>query len=402
VLRNIVVASILALVVASFAMCQTNSDTQTFAITSRITVLYPSDLVKLPNSDNLSKKGELNAGDVRLMIDALFPSATVAPPDSETVVIFHTLGWKDKDHTAANFDKWYVYDPHSHTYDLYVKSAQQLLEGTIIAGQRKFRLVYLHFNADLNPTGTDDESITSCPEGYAPPCLKHPVAYNVVVSKQQTQFIQDLHTVLGIVGVPVAAVHAAPPQAPLSVGYWSYSDFTSQYTTSSIKITASLTAAQKTVVGRTADSGSQNAASNALATQTYANEKPSYVGLSFAVPVTSYKDVTYQSSTGTLVPSSITQQKVYVTFDVYLPPAQPGLAAFRWIPHPFVGLPIKGKVLQHTMAGLAVGLPWFEPFAGIVFDRQNAAVNNTSQRTTFKGIFGFKVSVSAVAKALKK
>jgi len=102
------------------------------------------------------------------------------------------------------------------------------------------------------------------------------------------------------------------------------------------------------------------------------------------------------------VPSSITQQKVYVTFDVYLPPAQPGLAAFRWIPHPFVGLPIKGKVLQHTMAGLAVGLPWFEPFAGIVFDRQNAAVNNTSERTTFKAIFGFKVSVSAVAKALKK
>jgi hypothetical protein len=124
--------------------------------------------------------------------------------------------------------------------------------------------------------------------------------------------------------------------------------------------------------------------------------------LSFAVPVTSYKDVTYQSSSGTLAPSSITQQNVYVTFDAYFPAAQPGLAAFRWVPHPFAGLPIKGKVLQHTMAGVAFGLPWFEPFAGIVFDRQNSSLNGESQKTTFKGIFGFKVSVSAVAKAIKK
>jgi hypothetical protein len=129
VFRSIVGISIFALVVASLATCQTNSDTQTFAITSRITVLYPSDLAKLPNSDNLSKKGEINVGDIKAMIGALFPSATVAPPDSDAVVIFHTLGWKDKDHTATNFDKWYVYDPHSHTYDLYVKSAQQLLAG---------------------------------------------------------------------------------------------------------------------------------------------------------------------------------------------------------------------------------------------------------------------------------
>jgi hypothetical protein len=54
------------------------------------------------------------------------------------------------------------------------------------------------------------------------------------------------------------------------------------------------------------------------------------------------------------------------------------------------------------MAGVAFGLPWFEPFAGVVFDRQNASVNGATQRTTFKTIFGFKVSVSAVAKALKK
>ena len=76
--------------------------------------------------------------------------------------------------------------------------------------------------------------------------------------------------------------------------------------------------------------------------------------------------------------------------------------SFRYIPHPFVGLPIKGKVLDHTMLGLAFGLPWFEPYAGLVFDLQNGTTKGSPQKLTLKGSFGFKVSVSAVAKALKK
>jgi hypothetical protein len=406
VFRNIVIVAILVLVFASVSMSQSNSETQTFAITSPINVLHKSDLDALPNASDLSTQGEINAGDAPDTIKALFKTlANVAPPDSDTVVIIHVLGWKDAAHSGSKFDKWYVFDPHSHTYDFYVKTAQQLFEGTTIAGRTKYRFVYIHFNFDLNPDGSKpDESIQSdvslCPDKTSI-CLLHPVSYNVVISKQQTQFMQDLNTVLKIAGLGglIPAGKELPAPSSRSVGYWSYSDFTAQYSTSSIKLTASLASPP---TGKAAGTAQQNAASSQLASQTYANEKPSYIGLSFAVPVTSYKDVTFQSSTGTFAPSSITQQNVYVTFDAYFPAAQPGLAAFRWVPHPFAGLPIKGKVLQHTMAGLAFGLPWFEPFAGIVFDRQNASVNGTSQRTTFKGVFGFKVSVSAVAKALKK
>jgi hypothetical protein len=392
---------------------QTNSDTQTFAVTSPVNILQRQDLAKLPNAANLSTDGEINAADAADTLRDLFgtlPTAVVAI-DSETVVIIHVLGWKDTGHTTAKFDKWYVYDPHSHTYDFYVKTKQQLFEGTTLAGRTKYRFVYIHFNVDLNPDGSNsDESIVqTCLDKSGSSwtvqdnCLAHPVSYNIVISKQQTQFIQDLNTVLQMV-LPAGSIAKdlkAPPPVR-SVGYWSYSDFNSQYSTSSIKITASLESSSAPLKGKTVGAAGQNAASSQLATQTYANEKPSYIGLSFAVPVTSYKDVTFQSSTGTLAPSSITQQNVYITFDGYFPGAQPGLAAFRWIPHPFAGLPIKGKVLQHTMAGVAFGLPWFEPFAGIVFDRQNASLNGQSQRTTFKGAFGFKVSVSAVAKALKK
>jgi len=122
------------------------------------------------------------------------------------------------------------------------------------------------------------------------------------------------------------------------------------------------------------------------------------------VQITSYKDITYQSSSGTLVPSSITKQDVYFFLDGYVPPVLPSLASFRYIPQPFFGLPIKGEVLRHSMLGFGVGMHWLEPFGGVVFDTQNnqvkgANVNKTG--ITYKYVFGLKISMSAVAKALK-
>ena len=411
----------------------------------------------------------------------------------------------DDTRMSAAFQKWYVYDPGAHGPYLYAKTAQQLFEDTSIAGRTKFRLVYIHFNADPTKPGAGPAKSETVG--------KYPVTYTIGISKQQTQFEQDLKTLVGLV-LPAGGGAEARVETTGVTGYWSYSEFESQYSTSTITVTPTLNpqqdkasmqysdthtvrSADQIVVsnkpgamaasfeekfkgnpasvsvvisgcgaGDTCDAldtfttasdsvrapaiskvydhfkivptlngginptltvttmllstvpeggttgqtlnmsqpgaSGANTASKQLSPNTYTNEKPSYIGLSFAVPVKSYKDVTYQSSSGMLAPSSITQQNVYATFDFYLPPAQPSLAAFRWFPHPFAGLPIKGKVLQHTMAGVAFGLPWFEPFAGVVFDRQNASVNGATQRTTFKTIFGFKVSVSAVAKALKK
>jgi hypothetical protein len=295
-----------------------------------------------------------------------------------------------------------------------------LFEGQNISGRKNYRTIYIHLNKEFvepifNPSTHqaiyEDESIkASClpdANGTAPnatDCLKHPVSYTIAISKQQSQFMQDLKTVLSIAGVTTAgggAERIVPPSPPKVTGYWSMSEFSSQYDESTLTITPTMNSTQATQ-GSVASPSGQDTASKQLSPTTYTNQKPSYVGLSFAVPVKSYKDITYNSSGGTLAPKSITQQNVYVNFDFYYPKAQPGLTAFRWIPHPFVGLPIKGKVLQHTMAGLAFGLPWFEPFGGIVFDREHGSVNGASQRTTFKGVFGFKVSVSAVAKALKK
>ena len=395
------------------------SNTETFKITSPVHILHTElgpDLTKEPYNSGAINYKSTAAGE--LDVDALFKALDIKRDDDlklQRVTIIHVIRWKDADHTGVAFQKWYAYDPYLPNYYSYLKSRQSLFEGTNISGRKNYRFIYIHLNATFGPdrATTDpssgrvvvqDESIQSpclvAPADADAPtsdCLKHPVSYTVAVSKQQTQFMQDLKTVLGLV-IPGAGGGAAPPAV---TGYWAMSEVTSQFDESTLTITPSLNSAQPTQ-GNKAGSSGQNTASSQLSPNTYANQKPSFVGLSFAVPVKSYKDITYNSSGGTLAPKSITQQNVYVNFDFYYPRAQPGLMAFRWIPHPFVGLPIKGKVLQHTMAGLAFGLTWFEPFGGVVFDREHGSIDGTSQRTTFQGVFGFKVSVTAVAKALKK
>ena len=246
---------------------------------------------------------------------------------------------------------------------------------------------------------TDHCTIGAVGSGDNPPTtpgLLHPVSYSVTVTKAQTQFIQDLKTALQILGLTVPGGLA--PAAAVNPGYYSVTTFRSQWTTSGITIAASLDSANKS------QGKSQNSASNNLSSNTYTNEKPSWVGLSAGVQITSYKDVTFQSSSGTLVPTSITKQDVYFFLDGYLPPVLPSLTTFRYTPHPFFGVPIKGEVLRHTMLGVGIGMHWLEPFGGVVFDTQNNRVtspNGSKTGITYRYVFGLKVSMSAVAKALK-
>jgi hypothetical protein len=402
----------------SYSTAQTS--TETFKVTSPVHILHEelgSDFAKEPYKSGVVDYKSTGAGelDVVTMLEALMPGWH-DDPKLQRVTIIHIIRWKDSDHTGVDFQKWYVYDPYLPNYYSYLKSRQSLFAGTNISGRKNYRFIYIHLNKEVvepkfdpatHQAAYEDESLkASClpdANGTPPPstdCLKHPVSYTIAISKQQSQFMQDLKTVLSIVS-PSAAGGAKPIAPPRVTGYWSMSEFASQYDESTLTITPSMNSSHPTQ-GNKAGSAGQDTASKQLSPDTYTNQKPTFVGLSFAVPVKSYKDITYNSSGGTLVPKSITQQNVYVNFDFYYPKAQPGLTTFRWIPHPFAGLPIKGKVLQHTMAGLAFGLPWFEPFGGIVFDREHGSVNGASQRTTFQAVFGFKVSVSAVAKALKK
>ena len=340
------------------------------------------------------KSGYLTPDEARRFLGGLGPQFL-----TKTTII-NVLRWKDSAHTAIQFQNWYVYDPTPSKLSFYIESKEQLFKTTAIAGRTDLQFVYIHFNADLS--AGQEEYVKDATEPN--PTLKYPVSYTITTSKQQTQFIQDVHTLLNVLGVvaPTAKVSNAEMIQPSpSPGYFSVTSFQSQWNTSTITIAATLDAAGGT------DGTKDKAGSTAtqLLSQSYTNAKPSWLGLSAGVPINSYKDVKYQQSSGTLTPSTITQQNVYVFLDGYIPPALPTLTSIRYIPHPLIGLPIKGKVFRHTMVGGGIGLRWIEIFGGVIFDTENSQVTGSagnSTQITYQSVYGVKISISALSTALKK
>jgi len=318
--------------------------------------------------------------------------------DQTKTTMIHILRWDDDNHSKTKFEKWYLFDPTPSKTSFYLQSQEQAFQRTAIPGRTDFQFVYIHLNKDLSKGESEwaVPSVAGAPCSAASPCkLKQPVSYKITVAKAQTQFVQDIKTVLQIVGLLGAA--AVPKPSP---GYYSFTTFISNWTTSTITIAGSFKTQDSTVQGSNDKKASPSELSSS---KIYNNEKPSYIGLSAGVPVTKYKDVTYQSTNGTLASSSIKKQNAYVFLDGYLPPVLPSLVSFRYIPQPFFGLPLTGKVFRHSMLGAGIGLHWLEPFGGVIFDTQNQVMSGgkNTNKLTLKGVFGLKISVSALGKALK-
>lgn len=397
-------ASLYCAVMVSLCFCAVaNADDQeTNNVDSKILVLKASQLTPSavvaaaaapPSLSGVEpyKSGQISVADAQRLINTLRGAQTA----DDRVTIIHILRWNNADHSVAKFQKWYVYDPSPPKGNFYWTSAQTRFQSAIINGKTKFRLIYIHLNFDLNNNHGESFKTNLASHQDEP---THPVSYGVTVKKQQTQFVKDLISLLTILGAytPQAAPAAVDPE----VGYFSVYEFDSQFKTSSITVTASHNDPAKAGGGEDVSGGSK---SQQIATQTYANEGPSWIGLSFAVPLTSYKDLSYSQTNGSITTNTIDRQNIYAAVDFYLPPVQPGMTAFRYIPHPFFGMPIKKQPLRNTTAGLGMGWRWLEPFGSVVFNVQQrkTASGSLTNHLVFKGAWGLKMSVSDVAKALK-
>jgi hypothetical protein len=138
---------------------------------------------------------------------------------------------------------------------------------------------------------------------------------------------------------------------------------------------------------------------SALTAATYTDEAPSLFGASFALPVTSYKELNVDQSAGTVIPKSVTRQSLYFTLDLYVPRVEPPLMHLRYLPHVFVGVPFSGKPLKRPMGGVAVSLKYFEVFYGAVYDMENKNAAG-AQDAVWKSVFGVKLPIGSTAKML--
>jgi hypothetical protein len=190
------------------------------------------------------------------------------------------------------------------------------ISDSTLPGVKDFYLVFVHFYEDLGFSSTPDIRPSA---GL--------FTYKVTITKAPSQFRQDLQTLAGILNFPFpksAFAYPTPPASQHSPGYFAYQEIQSQFDTSSIGV--SVTTSTK---GKAATSVADRAqAPQKLTPNKFSNQPPSYIGLSFAMPVTSYKDVTYVPSSGTVGPTKVTRQNLYATLDFYYPAAVPDQ---RWL-----------------------------------------------------------------------
>src|ERR1039458_6968158 len=298
-LRPAILASVVVLLsVFCTAQAKTNVYKVTSAIQSLATQLDPNNVSadgKIDGTKEPYKSGEVMP-DTKQVADLLKRLGA----DNTKTTIIHLLRWNDSAHTNVMFQQWYLYDPTPPKTSFALASKKQIFKQTAIAGRTNLQFVYIHLNFDLSQGENEWRATPTVAEPK--PGLAHPVNYTITVTKQQPQIVQDIQSLLQILKVvtPMAAAGATP--AP---GYFAVTTFNScsdaicsqEWPTSTIAITASLDSQNKSQPATTTKDAKGNAtpASGQLATNSYHNEKPSWVGLSAGIPITSYKDIDRKS-----------------------------------------------------------------------------------------------------------
>lgn len=320
------------------------------------------------------------------------PATTLGTQECQRTAFIHLLRFKDEDHEKTQYQKWFVRESVGAPFGEWLtKTRQGLFEASFVRGEQDFLFIYVHFLSKDNEDYKDANGE-----------LKHKVGYEITVAKRRPQIISDailLAQVLGVAGTGVTAA-SREPEDPI-VAYFSIFPFHSSYSRSDLTIAATLQPKSAQPKGKADDT-----AANATVKKSYVNEKPQWVGLSIAVPLNSYRDVDYNQTNNSLEAKTVKRENVYAVGNLYLPPVDIGQTQFRWLPHLLFGVPIKGQPLRHLMAGAGIGLNWVEPFAGVVFNRQQIPVSAGSTQLqdhlVRKLVVGINIPIATAKAALTK
>jgi hypothetical protein len=299
--------------------------------------------------------------------------------DAQSAYVLNVVKWNGTG-SAVLVDQWYLYDTGETTTAGTWSTDSDVIKRACISGKKNIILVYLRI-----PNGSSDITANTKP----------PIAYLITNTQEDTTPIANLKALATLVGVPGSSLFSAQITGlEIAPEEWfsAFNKFTTDFDASSWEIQATFPQKEGDAIGE-----GQSPAKASSASVTFTDEGKTWWDVGMAYPVSSYKDVVLSGSApDAVMPQSATRQSFYATFDVFVPEIQPQLENLRWLPHPFLALPISGKVFEHPMGGVALSAKYFELFSGVVWDREN------SPHPTWKGIFGIKLTVSDVKTLLNK
>jgi hypothetical protein len=303
-------------------------------------------------------------------------------PGPDDYIVIHILSWKPlaNGSTTQDVDKqnWYVFNSGKAWDD------SDFASNNRIFGKKTFYLLYLHLNRNNQAL--------------------YNVRYEVKVASKLPAYIDHFVQLAKLAGVGTEG-GGVPEAAVIVSDVWNAHQFEVDYVPSDLTLTPTI------------EPSNANDKDPTLDAKTFDNEGKYHIDFSVAVPITKLSEVSYVSSSNTLVPAKVNQQNLFALFNYYPKAFDVKTSGWSSYPHLVAGVAMDSKPLQKSLIGIAYGPIVAHFYAGLLLHTYRlpsgvgcgttpttaqASSSTISSRTCAEFSFGLNVAVGAIADSLKK
>ena len=249
-------------------------------------------------------------------------------PGPKDYIVIHVVGWKDK--TAGkpqDIDKenWYVFNQGDGDWDEGAFSKDDR-----IFGRRNVCLLYLYFNYD--------------PAGQS-------IRYTLDSQSKMPAYLDHFVGLLQLFGMGTSG--GGPGARNVAKGFWDATSFDTFYVPSDITFTPEIVP----------DDGSTTIKLNS---KKFDNEGRYHTDFSVGVPIRKINELSFISSSNTIVPTKVEKQDLYAFFNYYPKAFDIKSSAWSKYPHLLGGVSLASQPLKKVILGAGYGPIYAHFYAGLL------------------------------------
>jgi hypothetical protein len=299
-------------------------------------------------------------------------------PGPKDYIVIHAVTWKDK--TAGkpqDVDKenWYVFNQGDGDWD-----EDAFSKNSRIFGRRNVYLLYTYFNYD--PT-------------------EHSMRYTLDAKSKTPAYLDHFVGLLQLFGMGTGGGGGGARN--VVKGFWDATSFDTFYVPSDITFTPEIIP----------DDGSTT---TKLTSKTFDNEGRYHTDFSVGVPIRKISELSYVSSSNTIVPTTVQKQDLFAFFNYYPNAFDIKSSAWDKYPHLLGGVALASQPLKKVIVGVGYGPIYAHFYAGLLIHTyrlpQGSSCGSTPTSAQLAGAtltnhtcpefsVGLNVAVGAIADALK-
>jgi hypothetical protein len=298
-------------------------------------------------------------------------------PGPKDYIVIHVVTWKDKAAGGApqevDKENWYVFNQGDGDWD-----ESSFSKNNRIFGRRNVYLLYLYFN--YSPSG-------------------HTMRYTMDSKSKLPAYLDHFVGLLQLFGMGTAGGGVG---RAVEKGFWDSTSFDTFYVPSDLTFTPEIIP----------DTGS----TMTLTAKTFDNEGRYHTDFSVGVPIRKISELSYVSSSGTIVPAKVQKQDLLAFFNYYPKAFDIKTSGWDKYPHLLGGVALASQPLKKVIVGVGYGPIYAHVYAGLLIHTYQLPKGNScgstptsaqlvgatlTNHTCPEFSVGLNVAVGAIADALK-